>query len=70
MLPELRKLIKENQKLLYTLRKGEENLSQKQKHELSKKTVSNKILMLESHKIILDTVLSSILNLLFLQDFI
>ena len=54
MLPELRKLIKENQKLLYTLRKGEENLSQKQKHELSKKTVSNKILMLKSHKIILD----------------
>lgn len=54
MLPEVRKLIKENQKLLYTLRKGEENLSQKQKHELSKRTVSNKILMLKSHKIILD----------------
>ena len=54
MLPEVRKLIKENQKLLYTLRKGEANLSQKQKHELSKRTVSNKILMLKSHKIILD----------------
>ena len=54
MLPEVRKLIKENQKLLYTLRKGKENLSPKQKHELSKRTVSNKILMLNSHKIILD----------------
>lgn len=54
MLPEVRKLIKENQKLLYTLRKGESNLSQKQKHELSKRSVSNKILMLKSHKIILD----------------
>lgn len=54
MLPEVRKLIQESQKLLYTLRKGEANLSQKQKHELSKRTVSNKISMLKSHKIILD----------------
>lgn len=60
MLPEVRKLIKENQKLLYTFRKGGGNLQKKHKVELcnylkeSFPTVSKKMQLLKKHEIILD----------------
>lgn len=60
MLPEVRKLIKENQKLLYTFRKGGANLLKKHKTELRKyvnesfPTILKKIQLLKTHKIILD----------------
>lgn len=60
MLPEVRKLIKENQKLLYTFRKGGSNLLKKHKTELRKyvnesfPTILKKIQLLKKHKIILD----------------
>ena len=66
MLPELRKLIKENQKLLYTFRKGGANLKggtnllEKHKTELRKylnesfPTILKKIQLLKKYKIILD----------------
>lgn len=60
MLPEVRKLIKENQKLLYSFRKGGTNLPKKQKVLLAEylnesfKTMSVKMQLLKKHNIILD----------------
>lgn len=60
MLPEIRKLIQENQKLLYSFRKGGANLPKKQKILLAEylnesfKTMSAKMQLLKKHNIILD----------------
>lgn len=60
MTPQQIELIRENQRILYTFRKGGANLPQKQKVELCRfldeafKTVSTKMQTLKKHQIILD----------------